>query len=125
MTGTLTNEQVKNIMTAIQDFSKTNMTNSETNTKKKIIERLLDMLNWDTRENTVVLEYQIVMASGTSEVDYALMLENKPVVFVEAKSFDTTLTEKHSLQAISYGKVKDVQWVVLTNGRTLKIFDTK
>ena len=26
---------------------------------------------------------------------------------------------------ISYGKVEDVQWTILTNGNNLKIFDTK
>jgi len=113
------------IVTAIDSFSKTNLTNSEPNTKKRIIELLLETLGWDTRTNEVQLEYPIVMASGTSEVDYALMLENKPVVFVEAKAFDNSLIPKHAQQAISYGKVRDVQWVVLTNGRTLKIFDTK
>jgi len=119
------NKKFSTIVTAIENFSKTGWTNSEPNTKKKIIEPLLEILGWDTRGNEVQLEYPIVMASGTSEVDYALMLENKTVVFVEAKAFDTALTPKHALQAISYGRVEGTQWVVLTNGKTLKVFDTK
>ena len=117
------NKRLSSIVVRIEDFSKTGWTSSEPNTKKKIIEPLLEILGWDTRGSEVRLEYPIVMASGTSEVDYALMLEGKPVVFVEAKAFDTALTPKHARQAISYGKVEDVQWVVLTNGKTLKIFD--
>lgn len=53
------------------------------------------------------------------------MLEDKPVVLVEAKPFDEILLEDHSSQIISYGKVEDIQWVALTNGRMLKVFDTK
>lgn len=118
-------KKLNNIRARIDDFSKTGWTSSEPNTKRKIIEPLLKILGWDASGGEVRLEYPIVMASGTSEVDYALMLENKPVVFVEAKAFDTVLTAKHARQAISYGKVEDVQWVVLTNGKTLKVFDTK
>lgn len=125
LTMVSSSKRLSRIVTDIENFSKTGWTNSEPNTKKKIIEPLLEILGWDTRGNEVRLEYPIVMASGTSEVDYALMLENKPVVFVEAKAFDTALTPKHARQAISYGKVEDVQWVVLTNGRTLKIFDSE
>jgi hypothetical protein len=33
--------------------------------------------------------------------------------------------QTYSSQIISYGRVEDVQWVVLTNGKTLKIFDAK
>ena len=53
------------------------------------------------------------------------MLENKPVVLVEAKPFNIDLSDDDSRQIISYGKVEDVQWVILTNGRELKVFDTK
>ena len=125
LTKTLDNKELGKIVTRIDNFLKTGWTNSEPNTKRKIIEPLLEILGWDTRGNEVRLEHPIVMASGTSEVDYALMLENKPVVLVEAKAFDTELTPKHGQQAISYGKVEDVQWVVLTNGKMLKVFDTK
>lgn len=125
MTETLSSEELRKIVTTIEKFSKTGWTNSEPNTKNKIIEPLLEILGWDTRGTEVRLEHPIVMASGTSEVDYALMLENEPIVFVEAKAFDAALTPKHARQAISYGKVEDVQWVVLTNGRILKVFDAK
>jgi len=121
----MSSKKLSSILAHIDDFLKTGWTSSEPNTKKKIIEPLLKILGWDASSGEVRLEYPIVMASGTSEADYALMLENKPVVFVEAKAYDTVLTAKHARQAISYGKVEDVQWAVLTNGKTLKVFDTK
>jgi hypothetical protein len=72
-----------------------------------------------------MLEYAIRIGSTTKHADYALMLENKPVVLVEAKPFDADLSQDDSAQIISYGRIEDVQWVVLTNGRTLKIFDAR
>lgn len=118
-------KELSNIVTAISDFSKTAWTHSESNTKKKIIEPLLEILGWDTRGNEVMLEYPVRIGSTTKYVDYALMLEDKPVVLVEAKPFDSTLSHDDSAQTISYGRVEDVQWVVLTNGRKLKVLDTK
>lgn len=114
-----------NLVMAINDFSKTSMTSSEANTKKKVIEPLLDILNWDTSSIEVLLEYPVKIGSTTKYVDYALMLESKPVVLVEAKPFDTELSYDDSAQIISYGRIEDVQWVVLTNGKMLKVFDTK
>jgi len=125
LTTALDHNELEKIVMRISNFSKTGWTKSEPNTKKKIIEPLLKILGWDAGGNEVQLEYSIEMASGTSQVDYALMLENKPVVFVEAKAFDTALTPRHARQAISYGKVDDTRWVVLTNGKMLKVLDTK
>ena len=113
------------VVMAIENFSKTNMTGSEANTKNKIIEPLLEILGWDIRSNEVMLEYPIKIGSTTKYVDYALMLESKPVILVEAKPFDALLLKDDSSQIISYGRVEDIKWVVLTNGKNLKIFDTK
>ena len=125
LTVALPVKELNKFVLTIDDFSKTNMISSEANTKKKIIEPILEILGWDTRSNEVMLEYPIKIGSTTKFVDYALMLENKPVVLVEAKPFDVKLSYDDSAQIISYGRIEDVQWVVLTNGRKLKIFDTK
>lgn len=109
----------------INDFSKTDMVSSEANTKKRIIEPLIEMLGWDLLSNEVRLEYPVRIGAKPNYVDYALMLEDKPVVLVEAKPFDVTLLDHHSSQIIGYGKVEDVQWVALTNGKIVKVFDTQ
>lgn len=118
----ITSEKLLNY---IVDFSKTDMTESEANTKKRIIEPLFEFLGWDFLSNEIRLEYPVKIGTSTIHVDYALMLEDKPVVLVEAKPFDYPLTNDYSSQIISYGKVEDVKWVVLTNGKKLKIFDTE
>ncbi|MCJ7635439.1 type I restriction enzyme HsdR N-terminal domain-containing protein [Candidatus Bathyarchaeota archaeon] len=125
LTNELPVKELDKFVLAIGDFSKTNMTSSEANTKKKIVERMLEILGWDTSSEEVMLEYPIKIGSTAKYVDYALMLEKKPVVLVEAKPFDVALSDDDSAQIISYGRVEDVQWVILTNGRKLKVFDTK
>lgn len=125
MTASLSIKELRNFVTAIDNFSRTDLISSEANTKRRIIEPLLEILGWDTCSNEVVLEYPVKIGSTTRYVDYALMLENKPVVFVEAKAFDVTLSYDDSAQIISYGRIEDVQWVILTNGRNLKVFDTE
>lgn len=109
----------------IGNFSRTDMVSSEANTKKRIVEPLLEILGWDLLSSEVRLEYPVKIGTKSSYVDYALMLEEKPVILVEAKPFDAVLSDGFSSQIISYGKIEDVQWVALTNGRALKVFDTK
>ncbi len=116
-------KRLSDLAERIQQFSKSGLTGNETNLKKKVIELLLGILGWDVLSNEVQLEYPVTMGSKTYHVDYALLLEDKPVAFVEAKKYDEDLIGAHVEQIISYSKVKDVRWGVLTNGRTLRIFD--
>jgi hypothetical protein len=121
---TFTSSAVTQFVKRITAFATSNFTNSEANTKKKLIEPLLQILGWDLLSNEIQLEYPLRIGTSSAHVDYALILEEKPIVFIEAKAFDTALQEAHAYQIISYGKIEDVQWVVLTNGRQLKLFDT-
>jgi len=121
---TLDANKIIDFVHSIKEFSQTDMVGSEANTKKKIIEPLLELLGWDLQSNEVRLEYPVSIGTKSNYVDYALILENKPIVLVEAKPFDVILTTDHSRQIISYGRVEDVQWVVLTNGKILSIFNT-
>ena len=116
--------KVNNYVRSIKEFAQTDMVSSEANTKKKIVEPLLELLGWDLQSNEVRLEYPVRIGTKPNYVDYALILEQKPVVLVEAKPFGVILTSDHSRQIISYGRVEGVQWVVLTNGKSLSIFNT-
>jgi hypothetical protein len=109
----------------IDNFSKTQLVNSEINTRRKLIDPLLELLGWDISRTEVILEYPIKIGSRTISVDFALSTNGKPSVFIEAKSFNTNLTEDYSDQIISYCRVEGVRWAGLTNGRQLKIFDTR
>lgn len=94
----------------------------EQNTKRKVIEPLIELLGWDILSTEVELEYSVQMGTGTKKVDYALKLEGTPVVFIEAKGCDTTLTDSHRDQLRSYMRQVGVDWGILTNGREFEIF---
>lgn len=118
-------DKLKKLVQGIEIFSQTDLVDNEANTKKKLIEPLLDILGWELLGNEVRLEYPIQVGTSSVHADYALIIEGKPVVLVEAKAFDVDLSNEQSSQIISYGRVEDVRWVVLTNGRLLKILDAR
>ncbi|MCU4799749.1 type I restriction enzyme HsdR N-terminal domain-containing protein [Halobacteria archaeon HArc-gm2] len=97
----------------------------EQNTRRKIIEPLLELLGWDMLSAEVELEYSVQMGVGKKKVDYALELEDTPVVFVEAKGADTSLTSGHRDQLTSYMRQTGVDWGMLTNGTTVELYKRK
>lgn len=94
---------------------------NEANTKARLIRDLLELLGWDFATD-VQLEYSIPMASRTHKVDYALLLEDTPVAFVEAKGCDTSLNDSNRDQLRTYMKTQDIDWGLLTNGWTNEVF---
>jgi hypothetical protein len=95
---------------------------NEQNTCRKIIEPLIGILGWEIISSEVKLEYSVQMGSGTKKADYALLLEEKPVVFVEAKGCDTDITQSHIDQLTSYMRQVGVEWGMISNGRSFEIF---
>ena len=94
----------------------------EENTKVKLIQPFLELLGWDLYSTEVALEYTIPMASGNTHVDYALLVGDSPVVFVEAKPVRSTLTDNEIKQLRSYMRQElDVDWGILTNGKSFEV----
>lgn len=94
----------------------------EENTKVKLVQPFLDLLGWDLYSTEVSLEYTVPMASGSTHVDYALLVGDSPVVFVEVKPVSSSLTEKNVRQLQSYMRQElDVDWGVLTNGKSFEV----
>jgi hypothetical protein len=94
----------------------------EENTKVKLIQPFLELLGWDLYSTEVALEYTIPMASGSTHVDYALLVGESPVVFVEAKPVRSTLTDDEVRQLRSYMRQElDVDWGILTNGKSFEV----
>ena len=94
----------------------------EENTKVKLVQPFLELLGWDLYSTEVSLEYTIPMASGSTHVDYALLVGDSPVVFVEAKPVRSTLTEDEVRQLRSYMRQElDVDWGILTNGKSFEV----
>lgn len=93
----------------------------EQNTKGKLIRPLIELLGWDVYSSEVKWEYSMQIGSGSTRADYALLLEGAPVVFIEAKGCDTTLTDSDRSQLKSYMRQTGVDWGLLTNGVEFEI----
>jgi len=93
----------------------------EQNTKAKLIRPLIELLGWDVYSSEVELEYSMQIGRGNTRADYALILEGTPVVFIEAKGCDATLTDSDRSQLKSYMRQTGVDWGLLTNGAKFEI----
>jgi len=95
----------------------------EQNTKATLIVPVLRALGWNVEDmDEVHLEYRFKRPD--KPVDYALMLQRKPVLFIEAKGLDEDLNDRRwASQIVSYAAVAGVEWVVLTNGDGYRIYN--
>lgn len=56
------------------------------------------------------------------KVDYAIMVNKEPLILIEAKSANTTLSVKHMSQLIRYFSVTKAKFGILTNGIVYQFF---
>ena len=97
---------------------------NEEATKKGFIEPLFRALGWDIENlNEVSVEETI----SKKRVDYGFRLDGIPKFFLEAKSLreEDIINLKYVQQAIDYAWMKSCTWAVLTNFRTLVIFNAE
>jgi hypothetical protein len=98
---------------------------NEANTKNWFIEPLLQEMGWDTHDPTAVQAEYRAQGAGQNPVDYALMVDGAPALFLEAKALGTPLqTPQFVNQVVAYGAVAGVQWVVITDGNEYRIYRT-
>lgn len=91
-------------------------------TKFRLILPFIDLLGWNTRSTEVEPEYTVRMATGTTKVDFALLLGDTPVVFIEAKPARSSLDEDSVEQLRSYLRQElEVDWGVVTNGKSFEV----
>lgn len=96
----------------------------EQNTKAVLINPVLRALGWDLEDlEEVVLEFK--RKSMENPVDYALILQRTPRLFIEAKPLDGNLNDpKWAGQIMAYATVAGVQWVALTDGNEYRIYNS-
>jgi hypothetical protein len=96
----------------------------ESNTKATLITPLLRALGWDVEDlNEVRLEYK--RGPADKPVDYALLIDGVPRLFVEAKALGENLSDRRwASQIMGYASVAGVKWVVLTDGDEWRIFNS-
>lgn len=96
---------------------------NESNTKVLLVEPILEALGWDTKDlDCVTREHQVF--DGTF-LDYALIADAKPALFVEAKAWGGRINDpKWTAQAINYANNAGVVWCALTDGVVYRVFKT-
>ncbi len=90
-------------------------------TRTIFIDPMLQALGWDVRDpEDVQLEYPTV--DGKS-VDYAPKVNKRPVLFIEAKALNDPLTDVKAItQVVGYAANAGVEWCILTNGVTYRVY---
>jgi len=94
---------------------------NEANTKHHLIEPLLIGLGWNLDDfGEVDREFRVY--DGTY-LDYALRVDGKPKLFIEAKALGKSLGDKQFIaQTVNYANNEGVVWCVLTNGLSYQIY---
>jgi len=110
---------IENLRSKLDKFHRTSL--KEYPTRTIFIDPLLQALGWEVRDpEEVELEYPTI--DGKS-VDYAPKINRKPVLFIEAKPLNDLLTDVKSItQVVGYAANAGVEWCILTNGITYKIY---
>jgi hypothetical protein len=94
---------------------------NEETTKYIFVNPLLESLGWDVR-NLYEVQVEYPTIDGKS-VDYALKIDENPVLFIEAKPLNNSLTDVKAItQVVSYAVNAGVEWCILTNGIQYRIY---
>lgn len=118
MNQTEVNEYVKRCQQLIEASPQMD----EENTKVRLVQPFLELLGWGLYSTEVELEYTVPMATGSTHVDYALLVGDSPVVFVEAKPARSNLSTDNARQLKSYMRQElAVDWGILTNGKSFEV----
>ena len=90
-------------------------------TRTIFVDPMLDALGWDVRDpDEVGLGYTTIDGKF---VDYAAKINLKAVLFIEAKPLKDSLTDVKAItQVVGYAANAGIEWCILTNGVTYKVF---
>lgn len=115
-------EAVREFVDEAQSILEASPQMNEEPTKFRLVLPFIELLGWDTRSTEVEPEYTVRMATGQTKVDFALLLGDTPVAFIETKPARSSLDEDSIAQLRSYMRQElDVDWGVVTNGRSFEV----
>ena len=99
---------------------------SEETTKIALITPFLRLMGYDTTDPSIVkAEYTADVGTKQGEkVDFAILENGKPVIFIECKSAQNKLSEENISQLYRYFSITDVQIGILTNGIEYRFYTT-
>ncbi len=117
-------ESIREYVTSAQSDIDESPQMGEATTKAAILRDFIELLDWEIPTNTE-LEYPVKALGRTFNVDYVLVLEGRPVAFLEAKGLDASLTSTHREQLSEYLRSEDVNWGILTNGEEYEFYQRR
>ncbi len=85
------------------------------NTQLRLVEPFLECLGWDVRSPAVEAAFAVDDADAV--VDYALLVEGVPAVFVDTIACESSLGSADGEALLSAMDTAGVEWGILTNGR--------
>ncbi len=108
----------------IEDLRARNQRIGEQDTKAALIDPILSALGWDVHDlNEVRREYR--RKTRDNPVDYAFFLDEKPLLFLEAKALRKDVSDRKWIsQTLAYATVVGVRWCVLSNGEEYRLYNT-
>jgi predicted transport protein len=114
-------ETVASVLSTADSLLAAGAAANEANTKQHLIDPLIGALGWNVHHwDEVDREFKVY--DGTF-LDYALRIDGKPKLFLEAKSVGKTLTDKAFIaQTVNYANNEGVVWCVLTNGLVYQVY---
>lgn len=104
--------------------SKKRHAKNEATTRAFLIEPFIRALGYDPQNpNDVEPEFSAGLVANNKKVDYALIKDGKPIIFIEVKSATTDLSHKHTEQLQIYFMAKlAVRLGILTNGKEYRFY---
>lgn len=96
---------------------------NEKETLHHLIEPVLGAVGWAMDDSDQVRrEYPTTLG----HVDLALLIDDEPVLFVEAKALKHSVNEEKWIkQTVDYANGEGVDWCILTNGAEYRIYQTR
>lgn len=116
-------EEIANLKTKIDE--KLDRVTTEEATKTAFILPFIRLvLGYDhTDPDEVIPEFTADIGIKKGEkVDYAIMLDGKPVILIECKPVQTDLDKEHASQLYRYFSVTDAKFGILTNGVIFRFY---
>lgn len=97
---------------------------TEEATKTSLILPFFQLLGYDVfNPFEFVPEFTADIGTKKGEkVDYAIMIDNDPIILIEAKPVNTELSTKHTNQIFRYFSVTKARFAILTNGIVYRFY---
>ncbi|MDX2140944.1 MAG: type I restriction endonuclease [Chloroflexota bacterium] len=117
-------DRLREISIKIPKLKQDGLIKTEEGTKNALIMPFINALGYnvfDPTEVTPELIADVGIKKG-EKVDYAILLEGKPIILFECKSFGSNLKEVHASQLYRYFSVTTARFGVLTDGMVYRFY---